>query len=910
MNHYNYVFDVEGMSCQKCVARVRSALEQVDGVLEADVQLEAHQARVTSKKHSLSKYLRAAIEDSDYKAQPIALAGDIQLPIEGMSCQKCVAKATTALEAVPGVNRVAVELDPGGARIEGESFLDELVAAVEDAGFIVPLDDPLDDQAADASEVPDEKSSEKVAASATRQSVAPGDAVQIPLSISGMSCASCVSSVEKALIATPGVIQANVNFADRSALVNTSGSVDDLIQAVKTAGYDAALIGDEDDTEERDRLIAAEFKSSLQKSVGALSLGSGLMAASMAGLMPGLEQVPVWLGVGLLTFATMYVAGGHFYRGALKSFASGTFNMDTLIAMGTGTAWLYSMLIVIFPEIIPAASRHVYFEAAILIIGFVNLGSALELRARGKTSQAIRALLGLQVKEAVVIRDGQEIVVPLAEISIGDRLRVKPGEKIPVDGEVIEGHSSVDEAMLTGEAMPVSKSIGDPVTGGTVNQLGSIIITAVRVGKETALARIIQMVRQAQNSKPAIGRLTDRIAAVFVPLVLGIAALTAFVWWLVGPAPQLSYMLVTTMSVLIIACPCALGLATPMSIMVGVGRAAGQGVLIRNGEALQTASKLTAVVFDKTGTLTVGKPSVSFMHSTTLSDAEVIELAAGLEQASEHPLAVAIVNEAHARNIELPEVQKFSVVPGEGVSGKVQDKNVLLGNAALLQSHNIDPGDFREIAQQQAAKSATPVYLVLEGKTVAVIGITDQLKEDSIAAVARLKSMGLKTIMLTGDNQRTAHSIADQLALDDVIAEVLPGDKATVIQELMQKGEVVGMIGDGINDAPALAAADVGFAMGCGTDIALETADVALMRDSVFGVVEAIGISKLTMANIKQNLTGAFVYNILCIPIAAGVLFPFTHLLLSPVFAGAAMAMSSVTVVANANRLRIARIPT
>lgn len=910
MNHYNYVFDVEGMSCQKCVARVRSALEQVDGVLEADVQLEAHQARVTAKKHSLSKYLQAAIEDSDYKAQPIALAGDIQLPIEGMSCQKCVAKATTALEAVPGVSRVAVELDPGGARIEGESFLDELVAAVEDAGFIVPLDDPLDDQAADASEVPDEKSSEQFAANATRQSVAPGDAVQIPLSISGMSCASCVSSVEKALIATPGVIQANVNFADRSALVNTSGSVDDLIQAVKTAGYDAALIEDEDDTEERDRLIAAEFKSSLQKSVGALSLGSGLMAASMAGLMPGLEQVPVWLGVGLLTFATMYVAGGHFYRGALKSFESGTFNMDTLIAMGTGTAWLYSMLIVIFPEIIPAASRHVYFEAAILIIGFVNLGSALELRARGKTSQAIRALLGLQVKEAVVIRDGQEIVVPLAEISIGDRLRVKPGEKIPVDGEVIEGHSSVDEAMLTGEAMPVSKSIGDPVTGGTVNQLGSIIITAVRVGKETALARIIQMVRQAQNSKPAIGRLTDRIAAVFVPLVLGIAALTAFVWWLVGPAPQLSYMLVTTMSVLIIACPCALGLATPMSIMVGVGRAAGQGVLIRNGEALQTASKLTAVVFDKTGTLTVGKPSVSFMHSTTLSDAEVIELAAGLEQASEHPLAVAIVNEAHARNIELPEVQKFSVVPGEGVSGKVQDKNVLLGNAALLQSHNIDPGDFREIAQQQAAKSATPVYLVLEGKPVAVIGITDQLKEDSIAAVARLKSMGLKTIMLTGDNQRTAHSIADELALDDVIAEVLPEDKATVIQELMQKGEVVGMIGDGINDAPALAAADVGFAMGCGTDIALETADVALMRDSVFGVVEAIGISKLTMANIKQNLTGAFVYNILCIPVAAGVLFPFTHLLLSPVFAGAAMAMSSVTVVANANRLRIARIPT
>jgi Cu+-exporting ATPase len=900
MNLYNYQFDVEGMSCQKCVARVRNALQEVDGVLDADVQLEAHSASVTAAVHSLSTSLQKAIQDATYQAQPMPWAGSAQFPIEGMSCEKCVAKATAALEAVPGVSRVEVNLEPGGARIEGESFLDELVAAIETAGYSVPTDNAAAKASADKSE--------KEVAVAKLPSVPQGDFVQIPLSIAGMSCASCVTTVEKALIATPGVVQASVNFADRSALVNTSGKVSDLIHSVKNAGYDAALIEDEDDTEERDRLIAVEFRRSLQKSVGALSLGAILMAASMAGLMPGLEQMMVWLSVGILTVITMYVAGGHFYRGALKSFMSGTFNMDTLIALGTGAAWLYSMLIVMFPEIIPAASRHVYFEAAILIIGFVNLGSALELRARGKTSQAIRQLLGLQVKEAVVIRDGQEIVVPLAEISAGDKLRVKPGEKIPVDGKVIEGHSSVDEAMLTGEAMPVSKSKGDAVTGGTVNQLGSIIIEAVRVGRETALARIIQLVRQAQNSKPAIGRLTDRIAAVFVPLVLGIAALTAFIWWLVGPEPQLSYMLVTTMSVLIIACPCALGLATPMSIMVGVGRAAGEGVLIRNGEALQTASKLTAVVFDKTGTLTVGKPGVSFIHSKTLSDEEVIELAAGLEQASEHPLAAAIVGSARARNISLPQVREFAVTPGGGVTGYIKDRSVLLGNTTLLKSHDIEPGELREIAEQQAAKSATPVYLAVQGEAVAVLGITDQLKEDSIAAVARLKSMGLKTIMLTGDNNHTAQSVAEELALDDVIAEVLPGDKAAVIHELMRNGDVVGMIGDGINDSPALAAADVGFAMGCGTDIALETADVALMRDSVFGVVEAIGISKLTMTNIRQNLTGAFLYNILCIPIAAGVLFPFTQILLSPVFAGAAMAMSSVTVVTNANRLRITKL--
>jgi Cu+-exporting ATPase len=897
------------MSCEKCVARVHSALQEVDGVLEVDVQLDTHSARVTAAAHSLSKSLEQAIEDATYRAQPMPFEGCIQFPIEGMSCNKCVAKASAALEAVAGVSNVQVTLEPGGASIEGESFLDELVAAVEDAGYSVPTD-ARDGASTDDIIVADEEKPDHSDTSIDQPSVSQSDALQVPLSIAGMSCASCVATVEKALIATPGVMQASVNFADRSALVNTSGSVNDLIKSVRNAGYDAALIEDEDDSEERDRIIAAEFKSSLQKSVGALVFGSGLMAASMAGLMPVLEQTLVWLIVGLLTLTTMYVAGGHFYRGALRSFMSGTFNMDTLIALGTGTAWLYSMMIVLFPEIIPAESRHVYFEAAILIIGFVNLGSALELRARGKTSQAIRQLLGLQVKEAVVIRDGQEVVVPLDEISRGDRLRVKPGEKIPVDGKVIEGHSSVDEAMLTGEAMPVSKSIGDPVTGGTVNQLGSIIIEAVRVGRDTALARIIQMVRQAQNSKPAIGRLTDQIAAVFVPLVMCVAVITAFTWWLVGPEPQLSYMLVTTMSVLIIACPCALGLATPMSIMVGVGRAAGVGVLIRNGEALQTASKLTAVVFDKTGTLTVGKPGVSVIYSPTLSDDEVIELAAGLEQASEHPLAAAIIEAARERNVTLPSVQKFSVIPGEGVTGYVQEKSVMLGNAALLKSHHVDPGEFDAIALQQAAKSATPVYLVVEGKTVAVLGVTDQLKEDSVAAVARLKSMGLKTIMLTGDNSHTARSVAEDLALDDVIAEVLPGDKAAVIQELMRNGEVVGMIGDGINDSPALAAADVGFAMGCGTDIALETADVALMRDSVFGVVEAIGISKLTMTNIKQNLTGAFAYNILCIPIAAGVLFPFTQLLLSPVFAGAAMAMSSVTVVTNANRLRIARLTT
>jgi Cu+-exporting ATPase len=616
----------------------------------------------------------------------------------------------------------------------------------------------------------------------------------------------------------------------------------------------------------------------------------------------------LWIGLGCLVLLAMYLAGGHFYRGAWKALKSGQTNMDTLIALGTGAAWLYSMVIILLPDLVPASSRFQYFEAAILILGFVNLGSALELRARGKTSQAIRQLLGLQVRDAIVLREGQEILLPIADIVGGDQLLVKPGQHVPVDGVVLAGTSHVDESMLTGEPMPVAKSAGDTVTGGTINQVGSLTIQATRVGKDTALARIIQLVREAQNSKPAIARLADRIASIFVPAVLCLTLVSALAWYFLGPEPKISYILVTSMSILIIACPCALGLATPMSIMVGVGRAAGMGILVRNGEALQRTSQLTTIVFDKTGTLTMGKPAVSFISSLSMPEDQLLGLAAAVEQHSEHPLAAAILSAARDRQVTTNSVSEFVANPGGGVSGIVNNRLILIGNHDFLRLHHIEPGESQSLADQQAALGATPVFVVVDGSVAGLISISDTVKPDSAAAIGRLKAMQIQTVMLTGDNLVTARAVAAELGIDKVIANVKPDQKASCITKLQAAGETVGMVGDGINDSPALAEADVGFAMGGGTDIALETADIALLRGSIRGVIDAIAISRLTMTNIRQNLVGAFLYNALCIPIAAGILFPFFGILLSPVFAGAAMAMSSVTVVTNANRLRYTRI--
>jgi Cu+-exporting ATPase len=601
----------------------------------------------------------------------------------------------------------------------------------------------------------------------------------------------------------------------------------------------------------------------------------------------------------------MYYSGGHFYQGAIKSFKLRQANMDTLIALGTGAAWFFSTAAIDFSDILPSGSNHAYFEAAAIILAFINLGSALEMKARGKTSSAIRQLIGLQPRTARVVREGQEIDVPIADIGLGETLRVRPGEKIAVDGLVLEGHSSIDESMLTGESIPVEKSEGAEVIAGTINGNGSFLFKATRIGRDTLLAHIISSVRQAQASKPEIARLVDKVASVFVPVVVGIAAFTFLVWLIFGPSPSLGYAFVTAMTVLVIACPCALGLATPISIMVSVGRAAQKGILIRNGDALQSAGKLTCVVLDKTGTVTEGKPSVSSVEAAEGYEIDgVLRLAASLETGSEHPLASAIIAEADKRGLERLPIQSFNAVLGRGVQATIEDHAVLLGNQAFMDENKVDCGELSERVKVLAKQGQTPVLLAADGKVIGLVAVADPIKADSASAVAKLKQLGVKVLMVTGDNQATAQAIAALAGITEVRAQVMPQDKAEVVKELQARGEIVGMVGDGINDAPALAQANVGFAIGTGTDIAIESGDVVIMKGSITKVVDAMELSRATVLNIKQNLFGAFIYNTLSIPIAAGLLYPAFGILLNPMIAGAAMAMSSVTVVTNANRLR------
>ena len=728
------------------------------------------------------------------------------------------------------------------------------------------------------------------------------------LSISGMSCAGCVATVENALKSVPGVTEATINFGEHTATV--SGSVDAraLVDAVTASGYGATELRGAEDESEKEAAELVHYRALLRKFIVAAVVGFPLMLAEPLGLMPMLDTASgrlFWLAIGAITLGVLIYAGGHFFRGAWKAFRAHNANMDTLIALGTGAAWVYSILVVIFPDLIPSLARHAYFEAAAIIIALINLGQALEMRARGKTSEAIKRLIGLQPKTARVVRDGKELDIPISEVGLDETLRVRPGEKIPVDGVIIEGHSSVDESMLTGEPMPVEKKAGDEVTGGTLNKSGSFLFQAKRIGADTALARIIEMVRRAQSTKPAIGRLADKISAVFVPVVLIIAVFTFLAWFNLGPEPKLSYMLVATMTVLIIACPCALGLATPISIMVGVGKAAEYGILIRNGEALQQAGKLTTVVLDKTGTITEGRPTVTaLVPAPEWDETRLLTLAASIETGSEHPLAEAIVANAKAKGLSFPPANHFEAIAGHGVSATVDGKQVLFGNLRLMKKNNINTESLRGRAEELAVRAQTPMFLAVDGVMAGIVSVADPIKPDSKTAIARLHAIGLKVVMITGDNRATAEAVAHEVGVDEVLAEVLPGDKADKVSGLQQRGEIVGMVGDGINDAPALAQADVGFAIGTGTDIAIESADVALMRGSLHGVADAIAISLATVRNIKQNLFGAFVYNVLGIPVAAGALFPFTGLLLNPIIAGAAMAMSSVTVVSNANRLR------
>ncbi len=822
----------------------------------------------------------------------------VNLTLDGLSCGHCVKRVKESLEKRPDVESAEVTIT--SAQVTGSASAEALIDTIKEAGYGAELSHPKADPLAESS-IP----SEALTAAPTSLPADSSFDDSQQLLIDGMSCASCVSRVQNALSGVPGVTQARVNLAERTALVMGSASASDLISAVEKAGYGAEAIEDDNERRERQQQTAqAAMKRFRWQSALALAVGIPVMIWGMFGdnMMVTDDNRSLWLGIGLVTLAVMIFAGGHFYRSAWKSLMNGTATMDTLVALGTGAAWLFSMSVNLWPQWFPMEARHLYYEASAMIIGLINLGHMLEARARQRSSKALERLLDLTPPTARVVTENGEQTLPLAEVQPGMTLRLTTGDRVPVDGEIIEGEAWLDEAMLTGEPIPQQKGAGETVHAGTVVQDGSVLFRASAVGNHTTLSRIIRMVRQAQSSKPEIGKLADRISAVFVPVVVLIALFSGAMWYFFGPAPQIVYTLVITTTVLIIACPCALGLATPMSIISGVGRAAEFGALVRDADALQRASTLDTVVFDKTGTLTEGKPQVvGVITAAGVDEQQAVRLAAALEQGSSHPLARAILDKA--QEIALPSVNGFRTLRGLGVSGEAEGHTLLLGNQALLHEQQVDTRELDAEIERQAQQGATPVLLAIDGKAAALLAIRDPLREDSRDALARLHREGYRLVMLTGDNAITAQAIAKEAGIDEVIAGILPDGKAEAIAKLQREGRQVAMVGDGINDAPALAQADVGIAMGGGSDVAIETAAITLMRHSLMGVADALAISKATLRNMKQNLLGAFVYNTLGIPIAAGILWPITGTLLNPVVAGAAMALSSITVVSNANRL-------
>src|SRR6266487_632218 len=740
------------------------------------------------------------------------------------------------------------------------------------------------------------------------------------LDIQSMHRASCVLTIEQALKKTPGVLEATVNLATQQAHIEYMPGLIDrkgLAYAVEAAGYqvreESAPTETALDRADQDR--AHEYTTLIRKFWFAAIVSLPVIIFSYPQFFPGLRDWLTsgsdalriaWSFLGLLTIPVLVWAGSHFYTGMWQALKHRQANMYTLIAIGISAAWLYSTIAVLVPQIFPSqAFAEVFYDVTAVVVALVNLGLALELRARGRTSEAIKKLIGLQARTARVVRDGAEVDIPFEEVLVGDTIVVRPGEKIPVDGAVLEGSSSVDESMITGESIPVEKQAGDEVIGATMNQAGSFRFRATKVGKDTALAQIIRLVQDAQGSKAPIQKVVDQVSHYFVPAVMILAVAAAVIWFIFGPQPAIIYALIVFVTTLIIACPCALGLATPTSLTVGIGKGAEQGVLIRSGDSLQTTKRLQAIVLDKTGTITKGKPELTnVVAETSFDEDEILRLAAAVERNSEHPLASAIVEGAKTRNLTLPEITNFNAIPGHGVEADVEEMHVLLGNAKLMEKYAIPVGRLVAESQRLADDGKTPMYIAVNGRAAGIVAAADTVKEESAAAIAALKRLGLEVVMLTGDNRRTANAIGRQVGVDRVLAEVLPQDKAHEVQKLQLEGKKVGMVGDGINDAPALTQADVGFAIGTGTDVAIEAADITLISGSLRGVVTAIEVSKATMRNVYQNLFGAFIYNGLGIPIAMGLLYPFIGLLLSPLLAAAAMAASSVTVVTNANRLR------
>jgi len=732
------------------------------------------------------------------------------------------------------------------------------------------------------------------------------------LPVRGMHCAACVGKVERALTSVPGVETAAVNLATEQASVAFDAartSVPALQQAVAAAGYElgAAPIvrGGEAETRERHAREAEQARLRTRVLLGVV-LSAPLLVGGMPELFPWAQAwlTNPWLQLLLATPVQLWV-GAEFHRGFLRDLRHRSASMSTLVSLGTFAAYLFSVAVTLWPHVFHAAGAMTYYETAAVVITLVALGRWLEARARGRTSEAIRRLVSLAPRTARVLRDGAEHDVPTAEVRVGDLVRIRPGERIPVDGVVGQGSSTVDESMLTGESVPVDKSPGATVFGGTVNRTGSFLFRATRVGSETTLARIVKLVEEAQGSRAPIQRLADRVAAVFVPVVLMIAALTFVGWWLLGPSPSALYALTNAVAVLVIACPCAMGLATPTAIMVAAGRGAEHGVLIRSAAALETLYRVDTVVVDKTGTLTVGRPTVTdVVPADGVSADEVLALAAAAEQGSEHPIGAAIVEHAKSRGLGLPAVAEFVTIPGQGVDAMASDGRVLLGNRTLMNARGIEIDTLALRARALAEAGKTIVYVAFAGRALGIVAVADVLKPEAAATVATVRARGVNVLMLTGDHRATAAAIARQAGIERVLAEVAPEAKAAEIKALQAEGRRVAMVGDGINDAPALAQADVGIAMGSGTDVAIEAADVTLMRSDLRGVTAALELSRSTIRIVKQNLVWAFGYNVVLIPVAAGLLYPIAGVLLSPMLAGAAMAFSSVSVVTNSLRLK------
>ena len=816
----------------------------------------------------------------------------ISLPIEGMTCASCVGRVEKAIKAVSGVVAVSVNLATERASITATSTVDRsrLVQAVEKAGYSVS------------------------------PSFAATPASPVELAIEGMTCASCVGRVERALKAVDGVTDASVNLATERATIHGSANVASLIQAIADAGYEAKPVGgavgaagrteaderaERKETEQRDLKRDFTFAAILTAPVFALEMGSHLIPGAHDLIASTVGMQASWYLQFILTTLVLFIPGIRFFEKGLPALWRLGPDMNSLVAVGSLAAFGYSLVATFAPGFLPAGTVNVYFEAAAVIVTLILLGRLLEAQAKGRTSEAIKRLVGLQAKTARVRRTGKAIDLAIDDVVSGDIIEVRPGDRIPVDGEVVEGDSYVDESMITGEPIPVSKSPGSEVVGGTINQKGAFAFKATAVGGNTVLAQIIRMVEEAQGSKLPIQAVVDKITMWFVPAVFAVAALTFGAWFVFGPSPALSFALVNAVAVLIIACPCAMGLATPTSIMVGTGRGAELGVLFRKGEALQLLKDARVVAVDKTGTLTEGKPALTDLElATGFGRATVLGLVAAVEARSEHPIASAIVDAAQKEGLECPAITSFESVTGFGVNAMVAGKRVEIGADRYMIQLGYDVAGFAATASRLGNEGKSPLYAAIDGKLAAVLAVADPIKETTPAAIKALHDLGLKVAMITGDNARTAKAIAARLGIDEVVAEVLPDGKVEAVRRLRSQYGKVAYVGDGINDAPALAEADVGLAIGTGTDIAIEAADVVLMSGSLLGVPNAIALSKATIGNIRQNLFWAFAYNTALIPVAAGVLYPSQGILLSPVFAAGAMALSSVFVLGNALRLR------